>query len=374
MRLVHTKDLTPGMIVGCDVISEDGVILLAKGVCLSKSHIATLQNLGITMLYVDTEESNEIDNKKAARAYFIKEYIKTIGIIVNAFEDIKYFKEVPIFEMRELADQRIKLLINTIGVLDYLQELRLYNGDTFQHSLNVAILAGVLGKWLGYEKEKLKNLILAGLLHDIGKLFVPLSILDKPHMLSSWEFEVIKKHPQEGYRLIADSNKVPENVKLGILQHHERMDKSGYPLGLEGDKIHDYAKIIAIADIYDAMTSDRPYRRRMTPLAVIEEISAQMYSKLDAALCLTFLNNVKNHFQGSDVILSNGQKAKIIILNENLWTKPIVCTADGRVIDLQDNEISILDLIEEGKISGIDVQNARNSWVNKFFNFFGGCR
>ncbi len=351
MRLVYTKDLTPGMIVARDVISEEKVILIGKGVRLSESQITALQNWNVPSLYIDEDIDDNSINMKLTKASFVKEYVKTVEIIVSAFEHIKYFKEVPILQMHELADQRIKLLVNTIGVLEHLQELRLHNGNTFQHSLNVAILSGILGKWLSYKEVELKNLILAGLLHDIGKLFVPLSILDKPDKLSSGEFEVVKKHPQEGYRLVVDLDQIPQNVKLGILQHHERLDRSGYPFGLAGNEIHDYAKVIAIADMYDAMTSDRPYRRRMTPLVVIEAISEQMYSKLDTTLCLTFFDKVKNYFQGSNVLLSNGQRAKIIILNDRFWTKPVVCTLNGAVIDLQKKEISILDLIEEGEVA-----------------------
>jgi HD-GYP domain-containing protein (c-di-GMP phosphodiesterase class II) len=150
--------------------------------------------------------------------------------------------------------------------------------------------------------------------------------------------------------LIKHLPQISDEAKAGVLQHHERLDGSGYPYGLTDGDINQYAKIIAIADIYDAMTSERPYRRRLTPLAAMEAIADQMYEKLETGICLTFLDNLQDFFTGNSVLLSNGQRAKIIVLSgqDRFWTKPLVCGANGTLLDLQHEEISIVDLIAEG--------------------------
>lgn len=354
MKRVSLLDLAPGMIVGREVLSREGTILLEKGVRLTRGKIVTLHYWGVQSLCIEEDDTREAQQASRGTnlpmAAFLNEYMDTIEAIRNTFEHIRCFKEVPIMKMEELVDQKISLLVDTVGVLDYLYEIRLHSDYTFQHSLNVAITAGILGKWCNYRGVELKNLIIAALLHDIGKIFIPLTVLDKPDRLSSGEFEVIKQHPGEGYRLAKGADQLPDHVRLGILQHHERLDGSGYPAGLAGGDIHPYAKVIAIADIYDAMTSDRPYRRRLTPLAALETIAEEMYNKLDAGFCLTFLDSMRNHFTGNSVLLSNGQSAKIIILNnkDRFWTKPVVCIPNGTLIDLQKVELSIVDLIQEG--------------------------
>ena len=340
------------MTVDREVISAEGVVLLERGTRLTPWQITNLRNWQIPHILID-ETHPPLDAASPgplSAAAFLGEYVRTVDAIRHTFEHIRVFREVPVLEMEELVDQKISLLADTVGVLDYLYEVRLHSDHTFQHSLNVAIVAAVLGRWRKYQGAQLKNLILAGLLHDIGKLFVPLTVLDKPGTLSPREFEIIKRHPQEGYNLVRGEARLAEETKLGVLQHHERRDGSGYPGKLAGDDIHPFAQVIAIADIYNAMTSDRAYRRRLTPLAALEVIAAQMHDKLETGVCLTFLDNMRELLTGNSVILSTGQRAKIIVLNtrDRYWTKPVVCIPSGMMLDLQKEEISIVELIEEG--------------------------
>ncbi len=351
MKIIATQDLVPGMVIGREVLTPDGVVLLEKGTCLSEWQIANLRNWQIPHVHIAGRTTLAGGpSASLSTAAFLGEYVRTVDAVRHAFEHIRLFREVPVLAMEELAEERITFLAETVGILDYLYEIRIHSDHTFQHSLNVAIIAAILGRWRKYRGRDLKNLILSALLHDIGKLFVPLSVLDKPGALSPGEFALIKNHPLEGYRLVKDETRLAESAKLGILQHHERLDGSGYPSRLVGDEIHDYAKIIAIADIYNAMTSDRAYRRRLTPLTALETIAGQMHEKLATGLCITFLDNMRERLTGNSVLLSTGQRAKIIVLNNRgrHWTQPVVCAPDGKMLDLQEEDISIVDLIEEG--------------------------
>jgi putative nucleotidyltransferase with HDIG domain len=350
MRLVFTRDLIPGMLTGGEVTDVAGVVkLLQQGIRLTQSQITKLQNWGVPFLYLDDGNDGEKINFAGIdmiKVNFAKVYRETMHDIGHMLRHIQKFKEVPVMQMKALADHKVALLVETVGALDYLQEIRYHSEHTFQHSLNVAVIAGVLGKWCGYQGIELKNLILAGLLHDIGKVVIPLNILDKPGCLSPAEFAIIKQHTREGYQLVKTSQQISQDVKLNILHHHERMDGSGYPFGLAGDEINEGAKVIAIADIYEAMTSDRVYRSRMTPFEALNIIADQMFVGLKPDLCLTFFDNMRNYLTGSSVALSNGQEAKVVAFDakEKHVTKPILCIQNGICIDLQKEELRIVEV------------------------------
>lgn len=347
---VATQDLRPGMVTGRQVVTAEGVVLLESGTVLTAWQITNLYNWRIDAVDIaDSPPGAPSAPPGRSSASFLEGYVKTVDAVRHTFENIRLFHEVPVLDMEELANQRIALLADTVGVLDYLYQIRLHSDHTFEHSLHVAITAAVIGRWRGFKGKQLGNLVLAGLLHDIGKLFVPPEILDKPGALTPGEYEHICRHPAEGHRLAASSPRIDESAKLGILQHHERRDGSGYPGKLAGNAIHEYARIIAVADIYSAMTADRPYRRRLTPLAAVDAIAEQMRDKLDPDICVTFLDNMRECFTGSDVLLSDGQRAKIVVLGgrDRYWTKPVVRTAAGQMIDLLEEGLSIVELIQE---------------------------
>ena len=148
----------------------------------------------------------------------------------------------------------------TIGVSDFYYALKRFDEETFIHSEDVARLAVMLGKQQSYSDEQLVNLAIAGYLHDVGKIFTGINIIGKPDHLSSEEYTIVKEHPMVGYRHL-ESFVDNAEVLLGILEHHERLDGSGYPNGLEEDVISDFGKIIAVADVFSAMTAVRPYKQ-----------------------------------------------------------------------------------------------------------------
>ena len=337
MRCINTNELTPGMVLSQKIVSNEGVKLLDKYTFLTKTQIHKLFNWGVDSLY--------IQDGVYSKVAFMEKYEEIVKAVQGIFESIQQSRRIPIMEMRELAEQMIHPLTDKRGVLSCLYEVKSHSDYTFEHSVNVAITTGVFSNWLHYGDIEQRNLIMAGLLHDIGKLNVPLQILDKPDKLLDSEFRIIKKHPGEGYNFLANLDEFSEGTKMGVWQHHERMDGSGYPCGLKRTEIHEYAKIVAIADIYDAMTSNRAYRHKLTPLTAMELIAEQMYDKLDASVCIPILENMRIYFIGSNVLLSNGQKAKIIMITPNAWTKPMVRTNNGDFLDLRNEKISVVEVI-----------------------------
>lgn len=356
-KLYSIEELFPGMEVGNDVLTDSGKIILREGTILTASGIEGLTAWDIASVtirekvaptpVITAESSAAAAAISKSQQIFCDQYNKTTTVIKQAFENMRYFKEAPLKEMQELASHSIFPMLDSIGVMNHLQMVHQQNDYTFQHSINVAIICGVLGKWLGYTKANLSDLVLAGLLHDIGKTQIPLHILDKPEKLSKDEMEIMRSHAVLGYKLIKGYNHLSSNVTYGVLQHHERMDGSGYPLQVKADQLHQYARIVAIADTYDAMTSDRVYRNKMTPFTVVETMNGEMFNKLDPHICTVFLNNVRNYFVGNIVKLDDGRRAEVVYLGPFLAARPTVCTQNGEFIDLEKHKkISIIELLE----------------------------
>ncbi len=358
------EDVLPGMEVGRDVLTDGGQVMLTKGTLLTAGAIEGMKMWDITSVMI-REKVDAIETPIAvaaksvptpivenvplskAQQEFSTHYELTMMQIKKAFGITREIKEAPVEELKELADQSIFPMLDSIGIINHLQMANQQDDYTYQHSVNVSIIAGVLGKWLGYAGANLTDLVLAGLLHDIGKTQIPLEVLNKPGVLSAKEKEVMQTHSLLGYKLIKDNPKLSSNVIYAVLQHHERMDGSGYPFNVKGAKLHPYAKIIAVADTYAAMTSQRFYHEKDTPFTVVETMNAEMFNKLDPDICTVFLKNLRNYFVGNIVQLSDGRKAEVVYLGQFIATRPTVCAQDGEFIDLErQKHISIVDVIE----------------------------
>ena len=354
----NTDDLVPGMQIGENVLTENGQVMLQEGAILTQSMITGLQCWDIFSIMIREAVSDETDSPivveetpltipiSKQQQQFYDQYNATTESTKKLFGSMRYFKEAPIDELKNLADSAVLSMLESVGVINHLQMVRTQDDYTFQHSINVSVICGILGKWLGYSGSEITDLVLAGLLHDIGKSQIPLDILNKPDTLTAEEMKIMQTHSTLGYKLIKNNKKLSSAVIYGVLQHHERMDGSGYPLSVKADKLHPFARIVAIADTYDAMSSDRVYHHKITPFAVVEQMAAEMYNKLDPDICTVFLNNVRNYFIGNIVKLTDGRSAEVVYLGQFMGTRPTVCTRNGEFIDLGKNKnIAIVELM-----------------------------
>ena len=203
----------------------------------------------------------------------------------------------------------------------------------FNHSVNVAIIGNLIGKWLDLGKEDIKILTLGGLVHDIGKLKIDKKILDKPEKLTEEEFEEVKKHPSYSHKILTEMGYNEEKLLRAVTLHHEREDGTGYPLGIKSKNIPIHSKIIAIADIFDAMTSNRVYDKKMNIFKVMEKFQKETFGKLDYKMVTLFIKKFLEFYIGSEVTLNTGDKAKILNFNSFEITKPILMTGEGKIID-----------------------------------------
>lgn len=247
----------------------------------------------------------------------------------------------------KLLDDALSLISSSSGtysVFDMLQYMRESDDVTYAHSLNVGLFCNVFSGWIRLSEEETRIATLAGLLCDIGKIQIPDHIIKKKDSLTREEYSIIKTHSLQGYMLLKDLDINP-HVKYAALMHHERCDGSGYPFGLTGDKIDPYAKMVAIADVYDAMTSPRSFRGAISPFHAIEIIQEEGLQKYDARFIMTFLENVTNSFIGNTVHLSNGKQGEIVFIHKDDLTRPTV-KCGSEFIDLHERKnIQVLEII-----------------------------
>lgn len=255
----------------------------------------------------------------------------------------------PDLTSNELLNQMKEIIVlnrNPFDTFHMLHKVRKYDDVTFIHSLNVAIICNMFGHWLGLSPEDLDILTLAGLLHDVGKMKIPEEIIKKPSSLTEEEFLEIKNHPKRGYQILS---KIPidERIKKVALMHHERCDGSGYPDGLREDQIEDFAKMVAIADMYDALTSARVYRGPLCPFEVIDIIQKEGEEKFDSHYLNTFLQGITELYLESEVLLSDGRRGTIIENHTDNLSRPIIRVGEESVDLAIESEISIQEIVSE---------------------------
>jgi putative nucleotidyltransferase with HDIG domain len=217
-------------------------------------------------------------------------------------------------------------------VVSLLLMLNSQDDYTYQHSVQVGMLSYYIARWLNWSEEETVRTGKAGFLHDIGKCKIAEAILNKPNKLTDEEYEEIKNHPQFGYDILNNSFEDPA-IALAALQHHERMDGKGYPLGLSGEDIHPMARIVAVADVYSAMISSRAYSEKRDLLFVLREMHALSFHELDPDITHTFIRHMIPNFIGKRVELSTGESGNIVMTHPTDYFRPLVQVGD-KFIDL----------------------------------------
>lgn len=332
MRYVKAEHLEKGMVLVYTLYDNNEKVLLKSNRKLTKNYIARIQQMEITGLYVF--EDDEIEQhtpivSEQTRLKAIKS-LKRLNI-----DDCIYIANNIVEEIRESES----MIVETIN-------LSTYDNYTFSHSVNVDILSVILGVAAGLRDDELRKLSQAALLHDIGKTCVPIEIINKPGKLTEEEYEEVKNHPRYGYNMLRDNYEVSSVARNAILSHHENEDGSGYPRGLTSDKIHLFAKIIHIADVYDALTTKRVYKDAMNPADALEYLMGNAERLFDKDLVATFMEYVAPYPLGVQVELSTGQKAYVVKNNRAMLSRPTVRLDGGAVVDLMERlDITITKLL-----------------------------
>lgn len=403
MKVIKINEIEVGMILATPIfLGSSDVELLSKGVEITDRHIQLMNRLGIDEITIANDDESIVEGQTSnvEQVQAIKEEADQVGetfdadaflnelnqidlkeddiepVLTNvananmvihvltgegnipidekhkdlvehtqkAFDHLKTSNDLDLDSIRSDVNKALPDMIRNDDVLMRLSQLKESDNYTFDHSLRVSILATMIGKWLGYNEEQLSDLAQASLLFDIGKLKIPDFILNKPNKTREEEFDIVKKHAQFGYSILLKTKGVTNNIKYSALQHHERIDGSGYPLRLRSGQIHEFAKIIMVCDIFDAMTNKKPYKDKASPFEAAEYLHWNAGKTLDSKIVYIFLKNLSVFYTGKDVLLSTGETGRIVYVDVNFPTRPVIQVGDNFIDLVKEKDIRIIEL------------------------------
>lgn len=345
MRLVLTENIKENMELA-KAIYENERILLNRGVKDLYKYKEKLLAIGIKHIYIKDRYSYDIEINQT-----IKDSTRRKGkkIVKQTFNRIKNgFLELDTNELKDVVENITEELVLNEDILLNLVSLKNTSDYTYEHSVNVSVICLALGKILGYSKSELFKLGMGAILHDIGKTLIPKEIINKPGRLTDYEYQVIQNHPKLGFEYLQKINSISPLSRIVVYSHHERVDGSGYPRGLRRKKIHEFARVAAIADVFDALTSDRVYRDRWPTYKAAEYIMNHTEKLFDYQIVKKFLPQISFYPNGSEMILSTGYRAIVKAQNIGFPTRPVLRLIE----DDENNEIvRELDLLKHMNIT-----------------------
>lgn len=347
---IPAMELSSGMRLAKEVVVfyRDPLVLLRSGEILTDRYIQRINQFGVNGVYIEDGIHRDvvpppaaIDMRTKAEASF---RVQALFNNINAQSGGTTTHKIQELDrvMKKLTDA----LLNNTSVLVDIADLKAYDDCTYRHSLSVAVLSVAVGLEYGLPRKDLHRLALCAALHDIGKVDIPISIINKPGRLTDEEYDFVKTHPQKGKEYLENERFQDNEIIMGVGCHHERMDGTGYPYGIAGKEIPLFGRIIAVADIYDALTSMRPYRKPMQPAEAAEYLMGNCDSALDIEAVQAFLKRVEMYPIGSCVKLNNGEPA-IVVRNNNVL-RPVV--------RLMNPPYTELDLFEDSSLYNTVIQ------------------
>lgn len=302
-----------------NLFNHNGVFVLPALTLLSKEHIRLI---GQHKIMLEPHDVVQIDSS----LFYQLAVDDCTSAMEGIFEQLRYnkSKRLPMIELRNEVIPFIQQVSEKNDFFGILAALQSKDDYTYRHNVAVGIISTLLGKWLKLKPEELSSLTIAATLHDIGKIMIPAEILSKPGSLSEDELALMRKHTTYGYEMIRDTVGTTHAQALVALQHHERMDGSGYPFGVLGHRITDFSKIVAVADIFHAMTSDRLYRPAAPLYEVLRQMEDNVFGKLDPYICSVFINKLMQSMLGNEVLLTDGRVGRIILILAHDPLRPLV--------------------------------------------------
>ena len=367
-KRILTSRATQNMIVADDVYTSDDKLVIPEGTVLTEDIIDSLKEYGVFAIRIKVDDDGNnaaAENEKVMPAgdEVLKEqrqeiknsaeqehesFLKQVkeskefevfhSAFVDSVDNLKNVFSKVVMHNEQIDGESILSDVenvvskgrNSIHILDMLQCMRGYDDVTYVHSVNVALLSNMIGRivYPDISDEELKVLTLAGLLHDIGKMMVPDNIIQKKGRLTLPEYNLVKTHVLFGNNILKGIDNLDPRIAEVAMRHHERCDGTGYPGGYKREQIEPFARIVAIADTYDAMTSDRAYRAAICPFDVIEMFEREGIVKYDVEFLLPFLEKAVQAYMNTNVRLSTNQIGKVIMINKNEFSKPVVQVGD----------------------------------------------
>ncbi len=354
---VRTRSLQNGMRIDQYIVDKSGRMLVGRGTILDEYMINSMLKMGITGVYVGDGEEEPEKEKKPKEVVISPKVQETIeknivsdrskvklteSVKKRVEEGIQYLysntdSETFTDATNSIASDLMKAITENDAIAVDIDALKVSDEYTFKHSVDVATMAMIIAKKHGLNDKEIYEIGIAGLLHDVGKSKIPNEVLNKPGKLTDDEFALMKQHSLFGYGILKEKKDISEPIRMGVLQHHEKINGKGYPIGVPAGKISRYAKILSVADIYDALVTERPYKKAFSKRDAVEMIMS-MTDELDISAMKSFLGSVILYPVNSIIQLSNGEQAKVVENNPECILRPkVVGLTSGNVYNLAED-------------------------------------
>lgn len=335
MRFIATADLKPGMVLGRDIIRDARLSMLRKGIILTDEYIKYFKENGYMGVYVLDEFSKDIEIEDTVSPEVFLNGVKAVETNdVNALVNTSVEIVQDVFAKRDLS----------VDLFD----LRSFDDYTYHHSVNVAVYAVAVGRAMDLNNENIRNLSEAALAHDLGKSKIPKEILNKHGKLTDEEYKIMQAHPMKSVEILNQSPVISAYVKQAVLMHHENENGSGYPLHKEGSEIPLLAKIIHVVDVYDALTSRRPYKDPYPPANAYEYLRGGAGNLFDSSVLEAMETVIPAYPIGINVELSNGKTGIVARHTDNIMRPVVKLYSDGSLVDLNDVNNAGLSIVSSG--------------------------
>lgn len=360
-RYTSTRLLDEGMMIDQAIIDRTGRILIARKTVLDRFLIDSLRKMGVPGVYIREGEEDPDEEIEVA-----PETLETIAKLkvadrakVTLSDSVKQrvsqgiqflYSDTSSSDFANTANNITYSLMQAISENDAvamnIDALKVSDEYTFKHSVDVATMAMIIARKSGLPDKDVYQIGVAGLLHDVGKSHIPNEILNKAGKLTEEEFTVMKNHTIYGYNILKEKSEISNEIIAGVLQHHEKINGRGYPLKLANKQITPYARVLSVADIYDALVTERPYKKGFSAHDALEMIMA-MTDELDVDFMRSFIDTVILYPVDTSVTLSNGERARVVKNTPHYPMRPkVVGLKSGKVYDLA-NDISCASIIIE---------------------------
>lgn len=321
MQRVSVGALEAGMTAARNVYSADGLLLVARNMVLTDAMVANIENTTLGSIYIQNPLFPELEIDDVVTEDNRRRAVMVLKNTVASYQKASVLDIAPL--KRVLRDLVTEIILHRESMIHHL-DTRTLQDYIYAHSVNTCILSVLIAVNMGYSESKLNDLALGVILHDIGMMMLPDNLLLKTGSYTPEESKQVQQHPETGFNILRTLPEIPTTVAHIAFQHHERVDGKGYPRNLSADKIIEFAKVAAVADIFDALVADRPYRKGMLPHEAYEVMMTLANTYVDQEILHLFLTHVAIYPLGSVVLLDNGQHAVVTQVRQKLQTRPHV--------------------------------------------------
>jgi putative nucleotidyltransferase with HDIG domain len=335
-----------GKTVKYDVMNNVGLVIIKANTPILQEHLdlAKRHRINTSDIVLDngivfaTSSSNPMSPINLMTKHVVDQSIRL-------FRSIEFNKEIPVTEIENTILPTVQKISNDTNIFNLFEAVRAKDDYTHQHNIGVGVLATLIGKWLKISGDDLATLSLAAILHDVGKVKIPIDLLNKEGKLTIEEYKIIQQHTVLGYQMLRETPDLSHQIAYVALQHHEKEDGSGYPLGLKGNKIDLFSKIVTVADIFHAMSSKRPYHEPIPFHSIIKQMKQGIFGELEPQVVSVFLRNITRKLVGTQVVLMDGRIGEIVYINPHDEFKPMVKINDVFIDLSKERHLHIKEIV-----------------------------